>query len=61
MIVAVFILLRNQLKKMLFTLIEFQGEYVDCEKIENLYLQSQYVAQAFVRGDPLKVCVLKYF
>ena len=33
----------------------FQGEYVDCEKIENLYLQSQYVAQAFVHGNSLKV------
>jgi len=31
-----------------------QGEYVDCEKIENLYLQSQYVAQAFVHGNSLK-------
>ena len=37
----------------------FQGEYVDCEKIENLYLQSQYVAQAFVHGNSLKVKFMK--
>ena len=37
----------------------FQGEYVDCEKIENLYLQSQYVAQAFVHGNSLKVKFIK--
>ncbi len=32
-----------------------QGEYVSPEKIEYLYEQSQFIAQAFVHGDLLKV------
>ena len=28
---------------------------MDCEKIENLYLQSQYISQVFVHGNSLKV------
>ena len=32
-----------------------QGEYVSPGKIEYLYEQSQFIAQAFVHGDSLKV------
>ena len=40
-------------KKHIFKL--SQGEYVVPEVIENILLRSQYVAQAFVHGDALKV------
>ena len=33
----------------------FQGEYVAPERIENIYIQSQYVAQVFVYGNGFKV------
>lgn len=32
-----------------------QGEYIVPEKIENIYLRSQYVEQVFVYGESLKV------
>ena len=32
-----------------------QGEYVAPEKIENVFMRSKYVAQAFVDGDSLQV------
>lgn len=31
------------------------GEYIAPEKLENIYSQSQYVAQVFVYGESLKV------
>lgn len=31
------------------------GEYIAPEKIENIYVRSQYVAQVFVHGESLKV------
>ena len=33
----------------------FQGEYIAPDKIENIYIKSPYVAQAFVHGYSLKV------
>lgn len=32
-----------------------QGEYIVPEKIENIYIRSQYVEQVFVYGESLKV------
>lgn len=43
-------------KKHIFKL--SQGEYIAPEKIENVYLKSQYVAQVFVHGESLKSCVV---
>ncbi|CAB4003357.1 long-chain-fatty-acid-- ligase 1 isoform X1 [Paramuricea clavata] len=43
-------------KKSIFKL--SQGEYVAPDKIENIYIKSPYVAQAFVHGDGLKSCIV---
>ncbi|XP_063589550.1 long-chain-fatty-acid--CoA ligase 1-like isoform X1 [Penaeus indicus] len=43
-------------KKHIFKL--SQGEYIAPEKIENIYVRSQYVAQVFVHGESLKSCVV---
>lgn len=43
-------------KKHIFKLA--QGEYIAPEKIENIYLNSQYVAQIFVHGESLKSCLV---
>nr|XP_033328290.1 long-chain-fatty-acid--CoA ligase 1 isoform X3 [Megalopta genalis] len=43
-------------KKHIFKL--SQGEYIVPEKIENIYLRSQYVHQVFVHGESLKSCVV---
>lgn len=40
-------------KKHIFKL--SQGEYIAPEKVENIYVRSQYVAQVFVHGESLKV------
>lgn len=32
-----------------------QGEYIIPEKIENIYIRSQYISQVFVYGESLKV------
>lgn len=40
-------------KKHIFKLA--QGEYIAPEKIENIYVRSEAVAQAFVHGDSLQV------
>ncbi|XP_063883836.1 long-chain-fatty-acid--CoA ligase 1-like isoform X2 [Scylla paramamosain] len=43
-------------KKHIFKL--SQGEYIAPEKIENIYVRSQYVAQVFVHGESLKSSVV---
>lgn len=43
-------------KKHIFKL--SQGEYIVPEKIENIYMRSQYVHQVFVHGESLKSCVV---
>ena len=35
-----------------------QGEYIVPEKIESIYLRSQYVHQVFLHGESLKSCVV---
>nr|CAH7756997.1 unnamed protein product [Callosobruchus chinensis] len=35
-----------------------QGEYIVPEKIENVYIRSQYVSQVFVYGESLKSCIV---
>ncbi|XP_055385680.1 long-chain-fatty-acid--CoA ligase 5 isoform X2 [Condylostylus longicornis] len=35
-----------------------QGEYIVPEKIENIYIRSQYVNQIFVYGESLKSCIV---
>ena len=42
-------------KKHIFKLA--QGEYIAPEKIENIYLRSEPVAQVFVHGESLQVCI----
>ena len=41
--------------QMLMYLFLTQGEYVAPEKIENVFMRSKFVAQAFVEGDSLQV------
>lgn len=43
-------------KKHIFKLA--QGEYIAPEKIENIYIRSEPVAQIFVHGNSLKVSLL---
>ncbi|XP_046631197.1 long-chain-fatty-acid--CoA ligase 5-like [Daphnia pulicaria] len=43
-------------KKNIFKL--SQGEYIAPEKIESIYIKSQYVSQAFVHGESLKSCTV---
>lgn len=44
-------------KKHIFKL--SQGEYIVPEKIENIYIKSQYIEQVFVHGESLKVKYIK--
>lgn len=44
-------------KKHIFKL--SQGEYIVPEKIENIYMKSQYIEQVFVHGESLKVKNIK--
>uniref|UniRef100_A0A8C9VDZ0 Long-chain-fatty-acid--CoA ligase n=1 Tax=Scleropages formosus TaxID=113540 RepID=A0A8C9VDZ0_SCLFO len=43
-------------KKHIFKLA--QGEYIAPEKIENIYMRSDPVAQAFIHGDSLQACLV---
>ncbi|XP_011503341.1 PREDICTED: long-chain-fatty-acid--CoA ligase 5 isoform X2 [Ceratosolen solmsi marchali] len=43
-------------KKHIFKL--SQGEYIVPEKIENIYIKSQYIYQVFVYGESLKSCII---
>lgn len=43
-------------KKHIFKLA--QGEYIAPEKIENIYVRSEAVAQAFIHGDSLQACLV---
>lgn len=43
-------------KKHIFKLA--QGEYISPEKIENIYVRSQFVAQVYVYGESLKSCII---
>ncbi|KAJ8262201.1 hypothetical protein GJAV_G00163660 [Gymnothorax javanicus] len=43
-------------KKHIFKLA--QGEYIAPEKIENIYIRSDAVAQAFIHGDSLQACLV---
>uniref|UniRef100_A0A1B6CV09 Long-chain-fatty-acid--CoA ligase n=1 Tax=Clastoptera arizonana TaxID=38151 RepID=A0A1B6CV09_9HEMI len=43
-------------KKHIFKL--SQGEYIVPEKIENVYIRSQYVHQVYVHGESLKSCII---
>lgn len=43
-------------KKHIFKLA--QGEYIAPEKIENIYMRSEALAQVFVHGESLQVCAL---
>ncbi|XP_045476219.1 long-chain-fatty-acid--CoA ligase 5 isoform X2 [Harmonia axyridis] len=43
-------------KKHIFKL--SQGEYIVPEKIENVYIRSQYIQQVFVYGESLKSCIV---
>jgi len=43
-------------KKNIFKL--SQGEYIAAEKIENVILSSQFIAQAFVYGDSMQSCLV---
>ena len=36
----------------------FQGEYIAPEKIENVFIRSPYVTQAFVYGETLKTSLV---
>lgn len=35
-----------------------QGEYIVPEKIENIYIRSQYIEQVYVYGESLKSCIV---